>query len=193
MDVATLSLNTQLIGKSSQKPAADEKERSNFIDRSEQTDEASILTISPEGQSARVMSLSAKEILARINKQLGLPEEQTESFQNVTPDSTGKFVIAGIKALYERYKKQFGDSLTEDQAKNFFSNVEKGIDSGYNDALGTIKEIGADKITGVMKDVEDARIAINRELTSFREEVMKNFKTSSPATQEDSAPPEQKS
>jgi len=108
----------------------------------------------------------------------------------VTPDSTGKFVVDGIKALFERYKKQFGESLTEEQAKNFFANVDKGVDSGYNDALGTIKEIGAYKVTGVMKDVEDARIAINRELSAFKEDVMKKFKTTSPAPQENSPLPE---
>ena len=64
------------------------------------------------------------------------------------------------------------------------------MDSGYNDALGTIKEIGAYKVTGVMKDVEDARIAINRELSAFKEDVMKKFKTTSPAPQENSPLPE---
>jgi len=193
MDVAALSLTSQLIGKSQQKQTNDQNDLTKLIDKADTSEEASILNISPEGQSARVLSMSAKEMLARINKQLGLPEEQIESFQNVTPDSTGKFVVDGIKGLYERYKKQFGGSLTEDQAKNFFSNVDKGVDSGYNDALGTIKEIGADKVTGVMKDVENARIAINRELSAFKEDVMKEFKTSSSGAKEGSAPPEQKS
>jgi len=82
MDVATLSLNAQLIGQSSQKTATDNNDRTTpVIDQSSESVDASILDISPEGQSARVMSMSAKEILARINKQLGLPEEQRNRFR----------------------------------------------------------------------------------------------------------------
>jgi hypothetical protein len=188
MDVATLSLNSQLIGKSPSQTTNDRDRRNEVM----QADEASILDISPKAHSAQALSMSAKEMLARINKQLGLPEDQIKSFQNVTPDSTGKFVVDGIKALYENYKKQFKGSLTEDQAKNFFANVDKGVDSGYNDALDTLHGIGADKVPGVMKDVEDARIAINRELAAFKEEAMKPFKPASPPPKEASSAPEPK-
>jgi hypothetical protein len=187
MNVAGPSLTVPLIGEPPKQSTKADKPKT---PAPQPSNDASVLTISPEAQSARVLSISANEMLARINKQLGLPTNQTESFQNVTPDSTGKFVVDGIKALYETYKKQFGGALTEDQSKNFFSNVEKGVDSGYNDALGLIKEIGADKVPGVMKDVEDARIAINRELSAFKEDLMKSFKSPSPAAKNESSPPE---
>ena len=175
MDVATLSLKAQLIGNSTNQLNKQLKE-STFIGN----DDASSSTISQEAQSSRILSISASDMLSRINEKLGLPANQTESFQNVTPDSTGKFVVDGIKALYENYKKQFGGELTEDQAKNFFTQVDKGVSRGYDDALGTIKEIGADQVNGVMKDVENAKIAIERNLSAFKNDIMKNFEPAPP-------------
>jgi hypothetical protein len=128
--------------------------------------------ISSAARQPHALSLSAREILKKINEKLGISLDESKSFQEATtPEDTASFVLGGVKALLETYKKQTKTEITPETLDKFFSLVEGGINKGYESAVGTLKEIGATDIEGVQKSVEEARLAIDRGLTLFKEQV----------------------
>jgi hypothetical protein len=179
MTTTPITINTQTFNKF---PKLTNNKKQSAVDVHANKSEATNITISNHSYSFLSLDVTAKTILSRINEQLGLPTDQIETFQNLTPEKTGKNIADGIKALYATYQQQVGTDLSKEKVEDFFKKINTGINKGYDAARQTLETIGANEIPQVTKDIEEARLVLDREILAFKEEVMKNLPTSSTET-----------
>lgn len=128
-------------------------------------------TDSPSFQQLyEALSLTAKEIVDKINEQLkaSLPDGvQSLTPEQVTPDATAERIVNGSVAFFDIYAKQNKNLEGEELLNSFLGQVRKGIDQGYGEAFDILKGLGAFDIEGVQKGVETTRSLIDEKLAAF--------------------------
>lgn len=133
----------------------------------------------------RALSLTAKEIVSKINEllKLQLPEGvESLSAEETTPEATAKRIVDGVTGFYDVFAKQ-NPTLKDDELLDaFMSEIRGGVDQGYSDAYETLDGLGAFEFNGVREGVEKTRSLIDELLQKFEDEKRASF-TSSPSVE----------
>lgn len=118
------------------------------------------------------LSLTARQIVDKINEQLkvALPEGvQSLSPEEVTPEATAERIVSGVTAFFEVYAKQNSNLSGDELVDSFISEVTRGVNQGYGDAVKILEGIGAFDVEGVRDGVERTRTLIDEKLATFAE------------------------
>lgn len=86
-----------------------------------------------------------------------------------TPEATAQRIVDGTTALFSIYARQHKDMEGEELFDSFMETIRKGIKQGYNDAMGTLGDIGALKIGGVQEGISETMRLVEEKLQAFEE------------------------
>ena len=138
----------------------------------------------------RALSLSADEILARINEELkGVLPEGVESLSpaEATPEATADRVVNSIMGLYEAFAKSRPELTDEERVNAFFEQARKGVEEGYRDAYELLKGLGAFEFEGVEDGVVKTKELIHDGLAAGEAKLREALGLTSSSVAEESA------
>lgn len=116
------------------------------------------------------LSISAQKIVDKLNELLKsqLPDGiQSLKPEEVTPEATAERIVAGATGFFEIFAKQNPDLSPEELLSKFMSEIRKGIEAGYGDAVKTLEDLGAFEFDGVEDGIKQTKVLIEEKLKAF--------------------------
>lgn len=142
------------------------------------SDDATNVSLSSGGTPA----LSADDIVKKLNELLKdkLPKgiERLDP-KDTTPDATATHIVDGLGALFTAYQKSNPELQGEELIKRFIDAAKKGVEAGYSDAVGTLKDLGAFNFEGVESSVKETKQLLDDKLKVFEDNLRKQLGLSS--------------
>ncbi len=142
------------------------------------TDEVSLSL----GDTTKGISVTAQEILEKLNALLKdkLPDGiQSLKPEDTTPEATASRIVQGVTALYGAFSKQNPTLSGEELLNKFMDTVKGGVQAGYDDAVGTLEDLGAFSFEGVKSGIEETKRLIDEKLAAFEQAKRKDLGLSS--------------
>lgn len=122
------------------------------------------------------LSLSAEEILSRINNEIGKSRPDLlaalPSQEEATPEATASWVVRGITALYPQYRAERSDLSEAEVLAQFMTAVRSGVQKGFEDAAGILEALGALNLDGVKEAVDTTMSLIEKQLKDFEQLIL---------------------
>lgn len=116
------------------------------------------------------LTLTADEIVAKINEQLKieLPEGvQSLKPEEVTPEATADRIVKGVTAFFDIFAKQNSSLDAEALLNKFMSEIRKGVEQGYGEAIDILRGLGAFEFAGVEEGVRTTKVLIDEKLAVY--------------------------
>lgn len=134
-------------------------------------------SLSPSG----ALNLSADQIVARLNEILN--EKYAVKIEDLnpddyTPEKTAERIFNGVVGLFAAFSKQNSNLEPEELLNKFMTEVRKGVDAGYSDAVSILENLGAFRFDGVKDSIAKTKELLDEKLNSFEEYKLKELKPS---------------
>jgi hypothetical protein len=139
--------------------------------------EAVLLSLN-DGVKPASFAISAKEILAAINKELGEKytlDPETVDQADYTPEKTADRIVAGVTAFYSGYRKSNPELSDEEALDRFMKAARSGVDKGYGQAYDILKGLGAFEVEGVEEGIAKTKSLIEEKFLAFEETIRASF------------------
>lgn len=133
------------------------------------------------------LSVTGQKIIDKLNELLKskLPNGiQSLKPQDVTPEATADRIVKGATGFFDIFAKQNSGLQGEELLKKFMDTIKSGINQGYDQAYGTLKDLGAFEFDGVENGIEKTKDLIAQKLDQYEAQMRKTLGISdSTATQ----------
>lgn len=93
--------------------------------------------------------------------------------EEYTPEKTAQRIVDGISGLYAAFSKQNPKLTEEESITKFMELARKGVQSGYDSAYATLKDVGAIDINGVEDGIVQTKNLIEQKLKGLEDYLRK--------------------
>lgn len=124
------------------------------------------------------LSLSAEKVMNKLNEILKsqVPDGvQSLDPARYTPEATAERIVEGATAFFGAYARQNPELQGEELINGFMETIRGGIDQGFEDAFGTLENIGAFELEGVKDAVLRTKELVEQKLTAYEENMRKRL------------------
>ena len=95
--------------------------------------------------------------------------------EDVTPEATAERIVKGATGFFDIFAKQNPELQGEELLKKFMDTIKSGIDQGYNEAYGTLKDLGAFEFDGVEGGINQTKDLIAKKLDEYEAQMRKTL------------------
>ncbi len=122
------------------------------------------------GTSSSAARDTFQQMVSRLNELLKkqLPDGiESLDPEQATPDATADRIVTGIEGLFGTYADAHPELSPEELVTSFMEQARAGVERGYSDAVGTLKEIGAYEVSGVSEGIAQTKTLLGTGLESL--------------------------
>ena len=169
---------------------SEKNQSSHRLGQSSSRDESDSVQVSMK-EVYKSLTVLADKVLAKLNEVLksDLPDGIASlNPEEHTSEATADRIVAGTTALFDVFARQNSDLTGEELISKFMQTIRGGIKSGYDDAMGTLGDIGALDISGVSEGISKTMELVESKLKAFEDDYrQKNGLTTATAGQSSSS------
>jgi hypothetical protein len=120
------------------------------------------------------LTISAQKVVEKLNELLkGSLPNGIESLkpEEVTPDATAERIVRGATGFFGVFAQQHPELEGEELLNKFLSTIQGGIETGYNQAVGILGDLGAFEFDGVKSGIEETKRLIGEKLADYEKKM----------------------
>lgn len=124
------------------------------------------------------LTVLADKVLNKLDELLknDLPEGvRSLNPEDHTPEKTAERIVSGVVGLFGVYARQNPELEGEELIDSFMAEVKKGIQTGYEDAVGILDGLGAFEFDGVKSGIEETMRLVDEKLNAFSNQLKEQF------------------
>jgi len=120
----------------------------------------------------------AEEVLKKLNEVIHQYSDQ--NIQDLkpeehTPEATAQRIVDGVAGFFSVFKAQNPDLGDEELVNKFMETIKRGINQGYSEAMGILKDTGALEFDSVKSGIEQTMELVDEKLKGLEEELRKSL------------------
>ena len=116
------------------------------------------------------LTITGKEVIEKLNELLAdaVPNGiESLNPKQYTPEATADRIVQGATAFFDLFAQQNPELEGEELVDAFMTEIESGIDEGFEDAIEILEGLGAFEIEGVREGISQTRALIDEKLLAY--------------------------